>query len=405
MEISFDNTEIAFAYKSTSELKKSRFLFKSMALNWLVYIGTRLTPWALKMHLPINWLIRATIFKQFVGGETLQDTQEVVSILERYGVEVILDYGIEGMQTEVDFERAKNEFIAVIKYASSQPNIPYISIKITAFARFELLEKVHEITDVVSVLNGHVNKKELNELESREWIAITHRLEEICNMAEVVKVKILIDAEESWIQNPIDSLSIQMMRKYNNEKVVIYNTVQLYRSDRLVFLKKMIDASFHDKYLLGVKLVRGAYMEKERARATKMNYVSPIHLNKNTTDTDFNNGVSLCLDNIQKLKLIVATHNEYSNLYTTKLLTEKGMSLSHPHVHFSQLYGMSDNITFNLAKNGCSVSKYLPFGPLNEVVPYLMRRAQENSSVSGQTGRELGLIEKEILRRKNVTSL
>ena len=362
-------------------------------------MGTRLTPWALKVHLPINWLIKKTIFEQFVGGVSLQDTQHVVSVLEKYNVQVILDYGVEGKQNEADFERAKNEFLEVINYASSQPNIPYISIKVTAFSSFALLQKIHEQTEVSSVIGGHLNTIALSNKECSEWEAVKQRLNIICLTAQGKRVKVLIDAEESWVQNTIDGLSMQMMEKYNKGSIIVYNTIQLYRVDRLDFLEKCLHSSVRENYLLGVKLVRGAYMEKERNRAGKMNYISPIQYDKVATDNDFNAAVKFCINNIDKLNMIVASHNEYSNLYATQLLAEKGLPLSHPHVHFSQLYGMSDNITFNLAESGCSVSKYLPFGPLKEVIPYLMRRAQENSSVSGQTGRELNLIEKELKRR------
>jgi proline dehydrogenase len=240
----------------------------------------------------------------------------------------------------------------------------------------------------------------LPDTEKEEWHKVRLRMQQLCEVAGKKNIGILIDAEETWIQDPVDALTILMMDVFNKDKAVIYNTLQFYRHDRMQFLKDSFAAAEERNFILGVKLVRGAYMEKERNRAAAMNYPSPIQPDKQSTDNDFNSGVAFCVDHIDKISVIVASHNEYSNLYTTQLLDEKGLPHNHPHVHFSQLYGMSDNITFNLAKAGCSVSKYLPFGPIKDVVPYLMRRAQENSSVSGQTGRELGLIKKELLRRK-----
>jgi proline dehydrogenase len=240
----------------------------------------------------------------------------------------------------------------------------------------------------------------LSDAEKEEWHKVKLRMQQLCEVADKKNIGILIDAEETWIQDPVDALTILMMDVFNKNKAVIYNTLQFYRHDRLQFLKDSLAAAEERNFILGIKLVRGAYMEKERNRAATMDYPSPIQADKQSTDNDFNSGVAFCIDHINKISVIVASHNEYSNLYTTQLLDKKELPHNHPHVHFSQLYGMSDNITFNLAKSGCSVSKYLPFGPIKDVVPYLMRRAQENSSVSGQTGRELGLIKKELQRRK-----
>jgi proline dehydrogenase len=397
--ISFDNTEFAFAYKTTKELKKARFLFSSMGIGWLVQLGTRLTPWAIKAHLPINGLIRNTIFKQFVGGETLQETAKVADKLSQYNVQVILDYGVEGMEGEASFDHGADEFIKVIQYAATQPNIPYMSIKLTGFARFGLLEKLDAAADSRSGVEGRINTDVLNTEEKEEWERVVNRLIKICTAAERNNVGVLVDAEETWIQDPVDAITMQMMERYNQSKAVVYNTIQLYRHDRLQFLKDSLEAAERKNFIFGAKIVRGAYMEKERKRAAEKGYPSPIQPDKESTDRDYNAAVEFCVEHLDKLFLIVASHNEYSNLYTTQLLQQKGLPLQHSRVHFSQLLGMSDNITFNLAKAGCSVSKYLPFGPLKDVIPYLMRRAQENSSVSGHTGRELQLIKKELSRR------
>lgn len=397
--ISFENTQLAFAYKTDKELQKAKFLFSSMGMDWLVRLGTAITPWAIKAHLPINGIIRNTIFKQFVGGETLQETARVADKLAQFNVQVILDYGVEGKEGEENFDHAANEFIKVIQYAATQRNIPYMSIKLTGFARFALLEKLNAAADEKSVVEGRVNLSILNEDEKAEWQRVINRLIKLCEAAQRNNVGVLVDAEESWIQCPVDALTMEMMERFNKTKVVVYNTIQLYRHDRLQFLKNSFNAAQKNDFMLGVKLVRGAYMEKERRRAESMNTSSPIQPDKESTDRDYNAAIDFCITHLEKIFLIVASHNEYSNLYTTQLLQKNNLPSNHTHVHFSQLYGMSDNITFNLAKAGCPVSKYLPFGPLRDVVPYLMRRAQENSSVSGQTGRELDLIKKELKRR------
>jgi proline dehydrogenase len=290
----------------------------------------------------------------------------------------------------------------VIQYAASQPNIPFISIKVTGFARFELLEK---LDGSLSSASGSLMKRyaaalsSFSEAESSEWNRVRSRMQQICEAASAHRVGILVDAEETWIQDPVDVLGIQMMEQFNKSEVIVFNTVQLYRSDRLSFLRDMLEAALLKDFVLGVKLVRGAYMEKERARAEAQHYPSPIQENKEATDRDYNEAVVFCVDHIAHISAIIASHNEYSNEYTTRLLLERQLPFNHKHIHFSQLYGMSDNISFNLASAGCSVSKYLPFGPIEEVVPYLMRRAEENSSLNGQTGRELALIRKELKRR------
>ncbi len=393
MNISFDNTENAFAYKTNKELKKARFLFSTMGNDLLVQLGVRLTPIAMKIGLPIQGMVRKTIFKQFVGGETLQETAAVGEVLGKYGVQVILDYGIEGKEGEAYFDQATEAFIKVIEYAATQNNIPYISIKVTGLARFSLLETLNEAPRIRSGIHDH-------EHEQEEWDSVRDRMFRICEVAEEKGIGILIDAEESWIQDPVDRLTMEMMQEFNQEKAIVFNTIQLYRHDRMDFLKLSHRIARQQNFFYGVKLVRGAYMEKERNRASDKGYPSPIQPNKESTDKDYNDAVRFCIDNIETITTIVATHNEESNLLACDLLQQKGLPLNHSHIHFSQLYGMSDHITFNLAKAGCSVSKYLPFGPIGDVVPYLMRRAQENSSVSGQTGRELSLIKKELQRRE-----
>ena len=401
--VSFDNTEFAFEYKTDRELRKARFLFSAMGKAWLVRIGTRLTPWAIRAGLPVKGIIRNTIFKQFVGGETLDATAKVAQQLANYHVQVILDYGVEGGDDgEEGFDHATEEFIRVINYASTQPNIPFMSIKVTGFARFTLLEKLDA---AMSNATGTLMKRyfsaveELPAGEREEWHRVRTRMMRICARAAECKVGVLVDAEETWIQDPVDALTILVMDMFNKEQCVVYNTIQHYRHDRLQFLHDCHAAAVERNFILGAKLVRGAYMEKERKRADEQHYPSPIQASKEDSDRDYNAGVTFCIEHLDRISLIVASHNEYSNLLAVQLLQQNGLPMNHPRVHFSQLYGMSDNITFNLAHAGCSVSKYLPFGPIRDVIPYLMRRAQENTSVKGQTGRELSLINRELKRR------
>ena len=395
MNLSFDNTEVAFAYKTTKDLKSAKTLFSTMKYPVLTGLGTRFTPFLMKTGLPINGLIRKTIFKQFVGGESLEQTAPVCEMLNQYGVGVILDYGVEGKESEASFDHAMQEFIRVIKFAATQKNIPVIAIKVSGIARMELLRKLNEAPRLRSGV--HENEEQL-----AEWARVRQRMVQICETAKSSNIGVLVDAEESWIQDPIDRITMEMMELYNKESVLVYNTIQLYRHDRLDFLKMSHDIAKRQGFLLGVKLVRGAYMEKERARALEQGYPSPIQKDKEATDLDYNSAVQYCVENIDSIGFVVATHNETSSLYAAELLDQKNLNHHHPHVHFSQLYGMSDNITFNLAREGYSVSKYLPFGPIRDVIPYLMRRAQENSSVKGQTGRELSLIQQELGRRKQL---
>jgi proline dehydrogenase len=403
--ISFDNTEYAFAYKSNKELKKADFLFSLMGKPLLVRLGISVTPFAIKWKLPFTkTIIQNTIFQQFVGGETLEETAKVAANLKQYNVQVILDYGVEGGNDgETGFDASTNEFIKVINYAATQDNIPFMSIKVTGIARFSLLEKLDV---VMNAGKGTLMKRymhaidSLTEDEKNEWDRVRMRMLRVCETSFSKKIGVLVDAEETWIQDPVDALTLLMMDTFNRQQIVVFNTLQMYRHDRKKFLFDCYEAAVERNFILGVKLVRGAYMEKERKRAAELNYASPIQPDKQTCDKDYNAAVEFCIEHLDSISLIVASHNEESNLLTTHLLQQKNISFNHHRVHFSQLYGMSDNITFNLAKAGCHVSKYLPFGPIKDVVPYLMRRAEENSSVSGHTGRELGLIKKELDRRR-----
>ena len=395
MNISFENTQNAFAYKSTKALKSAKLLFGFMGYPTLVQMGTRLVPALLKAGLPIKGIIRQTIFKQFVGGETLAETIPVAQMLAEHGVDVILDYGVEGKEGEDDFDKATQVFIDVINHAATQKNIPFISIKVTGLASHELLQTLHEAPRLRSGIHD-------NEIEQAAWDRVRARMYAICEAAAEKNIGVLVDAEESWIQDPIDRLTMEMMAVFNKQKAVVFNTIQLYRHDRLHFLRISHQIAEAQGFVLGLKLVRGAYMEKERAVALEKNRQSPIQISKEATDADYDEAVRFCMDHIHSTAVIIASHTEQSNLLGAKLLDEMLLPHNHPHVHFSQLYGMSDTITFNLAKEGFNVSKYLPFGPIQDVIPYLMRRAQENTSVSGQTGRELLQLKRELARRKSL---
>jgi proline dehydrogenase len=405
LPINLNNTEKAFAYKTDFDLKRARFLFSAMQFAPLVKLGTKITPWAIKSGLPIKGIIKNTLFRQFVGGESLEETVGVADMLEKFNVQVILDYGVEGGEgDENKYEAEANYFIKVIQFAATRKNIPFISIKITGLISTSHLEKLDTTLSANSTdsLSNRFKSKfeQLNLEEQAQWEQLIDRTSRLCKAASDAGIGIMIDAEESWIQDAIDIVATQMMAQFNLGKVVVYNTIQLYRSDRLSYLSDALEEAEKSGYIAGLKLVRGAYMEKERARAEKLGYPSPIQPNKASTDRDYDTAVRICMSKIEMVSIIIASHNEKSNLLAANESGSKELSPSHSHLHFSQLYGMSDNLTFNLADAGYNVSKYLPFGPVHEVIPYLMRRAEENSSVSGQTGRELELIKREFVRRK-----
>jgi proline dehydrogenase len=387
MQPNFDNTEIAFQYKSNKDLQRARFLFSSMGSPMLTRIGTALTRFAINAKIPVKGVIKNTIFKQFCGGETMEEAAVTAKSISKYGVNVILDYSVEGKEGEAEFDRAVGEVKRAIRYAATQkPNIPFVSVKVTGYARFALLEKWH-------------SGAPLTPQEEAERERVRQRIDEICAEGAAQDIKVLIDAEESWIQAPVDELADAAMARYNTTRPVIYNTYQLYRHDRLAFMKASAEKAFKGGYILGSKMVRGAYMEKERSRAAEKGYPSPIQPDKAATDRDYDDAVLYCLENIDRVALFIGTHNENSCAKAAGYMIAHHIDAKHPHVWFSQLYGMSDNISFNLAHEGYHVAKYLPYGPVEDVVPYLMRRAQENTSVAGQTGRELGLIKKETRRR------
>jgi len=385
--LDFSNTEIAFSAQNNDELKKTDWLFRMMNKQWLVKLGSSVALFLFKIRFPLlSPIVKNTIFKHFCGGVTLLDCQKTIDKLYEFNTLSILDYGAEGKETEKDFNKTMNMTNRAIDFAASNSSVPVVSLKITGIARFALLEKLNE-------------RKQLTNGESSEYENVLKRLDAICFRANEMGIAVFIDAEESWIQNAIDDLTNKMMDRYNKKKVVVYNTFQLYRKDRLAYLKESHLDATEKGYMLGAKLVRGAYMEKEAARAADMGYENPIQASKEDTDRDFNEAVYYCVKNYETIASCCASHNAESNMYQARLIADFGIAADHPHLNFSQLYGMSDHITFNLAAAGYNVAKYIPFGPVRDVMPYLIRRAQENTSVTGDMSREYGLIHSEMVRR------
>ena len=385
-KINFQDTATAFADKSNPELKEKYWLFRLMNSPILSSIGTKLTGIFLNVGLPVKGLVKRTVFRQFCGGETIEECQPTIEKLGASRIGTILDYSVEGKSAETVFESTKNEIIRTVTRAKEDENVPFAVFKVTGVARFEILEKIN-------------NGKELLKGEAAEWERTRSRVNEICEYAHSINQPVFIDAEESWIQDAIDTLAAEMMDRYNRQQPLIYNTIQLYRHDRLDFLKESHRKAKENDYFLAVKLVRGAYMEKERERAEEMNYPSPIQPDKAATDRDFDAAIDYCLENIEEIAFVAGTHNETSVCHLAEKLHRKGIKHNHPHVFFSQLYGMSDNLSYVLAKHDYNVSKYVPYGAVKDVMPYLIRRARENTSVVGQVSRELDLIKKELERR------
>ena len=386
-KLSFENTEIAFQSKSTKQLKKSYWLFKLVSNKALVKISPTLLKIAFFLRLPIKGLIKQTIFEQFCGGESIDTCDKRIQTLAKYNIGTILDYSVEGKESEVDFNRVTQETIRTILKAKEDENIPFAVFKTSGLARIDLLEKVGAMND------------QLSKEEKEEFNRVKERINTICSTAHKNNVRIFIDAEESWIQTAIDDLAISMMRKFNKEKAIVFNTLQMYRWDRFAYLKQCYADAENGNYFLGLKIVRGAYMEKERERAHEMSYPSPIQKDKASCDNDYNLALTFCINHIDKIAICAGTHNEQSSMLLTELMAENKILKDDQRIYFSQLLGMSEHISFNLSKYAYNVAKYMPYGPVKDVLPYLIRRAEENTSISGQTGRELGLIIKEKNRR------
>ena len=385
-EVDFNNTEIAFKQKSDGELKQAYWLYKIIANNFLTKVGPPIANFMLRIGLPIQGLIKATIFKQFCGGETISGCEATIQQLHLGKVGTILDYSVEGEDEEAVFDFTCEEIIRTINRAEGDLKIPITVFKITGIGRFALLEKI----DAKEILSAS---------ETEELSRVKARCLKICQSAFDKKVPVMIDAEDSWVQNTIDDLAMEMMIKFNTETLVVYNTYQLYRHDKLADIKACYLIAKEVGFILGVKMVRGAYMEKERERAIEKGYVSPIQPDKASTDRDYDASLRFCVEHLDQIGLVCGTHNEDSSRLLTALMAERAIMHNHPHIYFAQLLGMSDNLSFNLANAGYNVAKYVPYGPIKAVMPYLFRRAQENTSVAGQTGRELTLIQREKTRR------
>ncbi|UII34847.1 proline dehydrogenase family protein [Fulvivirga ulvae] len=386
--ISFDDTSVAFEAKSNKALRKANLMFSVVNNPFMSKIATGSVKFALKLHLPIKGIIKNTVFDHFCGGENIEESQETINELATYGIGTILDYSVEGEENEHCFDDTKEEVIRTITKAKESRHIPFCVFKPTGLGSSALFQKIQEGTA-------------LSEGEKAAYERIKNRIDEVCKYAYESDVPVLIDAEDSWIQDAIDVLAYDMMARYNQQKAIVYNTFQMYRVNMLDNLRKAFHYAAMHNYYLGAKLVRGAYMEKERERAEDMGYPSPIQPTKEATDNQFNQALVFCIDNKQRISLVCGSHNEYSNYYLALLMEKHSMNNDDPRVCFAQLYGMSDNISFNLAKAGYNVAKYVPYGPVNSVMPYLFRRAEENTSVAGQSSRELSLIRKELRRRED----
>lgn len=385
--VDFDELEIAFRAKTDEALKKRHFIFSTMQWPWLVKIGTSLTKFALAARLPVKGLIKSTIFDIFCGGETLDGCQRSSNELAAFGIGAIFDYSVEGEKSEAGFDQTTNEILRTIERAGEMEYIRFAAFKVTGLASFELFEKIHA-------------GDRLSTEEQAAYDRVFKRVDSICRLAYEKDVSVLIDAEETWIQKPIDEITLKMMSIYNREKALIYYTFQMYCHKMLENLKTLHHHAVDHNYRLGAKLVRGAYMEKERARAEEMGYEDPIQPNKEATDRDYDIAVRYCVEHVHQIGLFSGSHNEASNYKLTLVMEELGLQKNDHRIYFGQLYGMSDHISFNLANAGYNVIKYVPYGPLKATIPYLIRRANENTSVKGQSGRELSLVKKELARRK-----
>jgi len=385
--LSFEDTQIAFASKTDFKLMKSYWIFAIMNQNWLVKLGTFFIKFFLFLHFPIKKLIKTTVFEQFCGGESIEDCDSTIQSLGKVHIGTILDYSVEGEENEKSFLKTKAEILKTIEKAKQDPQIPFAVFKLTGLFQSELLEK-------------YQSGQTLHEEEIESFASSKTYLIEVCQRAHDLHIKLFMDAEESWIQNSIDSLTYEMMARFNQEEAIIFNTFQMYRVDMLENLRKAIETAEKSGYYFGAKLVRGAYLENERQRAHDDEYSEPLHKHKEDTDRDFNEAIDVCLAHLGQVSFCVGSHNEFSCMQLCKKMDDLDIPKGHPHIYFAQLLGMSDNISYNLAAMGYNVAKYVPYGPVASVMPYLFRRAEENSSIAGQTSREFGLLQKEVNRRK-----
>lgn len=383
--ISFENLEVAFASKSNAELRKMYLIFATLNTNWVSKLGIKLANWSFQLHLPIKGILKKTMFGHFCGGETIQESVLACQLLANYGVNSILDLSVEGKGDEASFEATTEEIYQTLVESAKTDYMPFGVFKVTGLGDYRILEKIQA-------------RQALSREEQEAFERLENRVDRLCQTAHDLGLKILVDAEESWFQEVIDELAYRAMAKYNKTRCVVYNTYQMYRHDSLGRLKKAHQVANEQGYFLGAKPVRGAYMEKERARALAEGYLDPIQPNKEATDRDYDLAIAYAIQ--EGISLVCATHNEKSTLALTELMSEYQIDPKFDQVYFSQLYGMSDSISYNLAKAGYRVVKYVPYGPVEKVMPYLSRRAAENSSIAGQSSREFELVRKELKRRR-----
>ena len=388
----FNDTAQAFQHLTDGELRRAVALFSLIGKPWLVNVGGAFANVALALRIPLGWAVRPTVYAHFCGGESIDDSEETMAKLAAHNVRTILDYSAEGQTAEADLDATCSEVLATIHAADGDARHAFAVFKVSGLSSNALLEKVG---------NALAGGAALSRDDEAAWERVQRRVRTLCEATAAAGGRILIDAEESWIQDAIDALAEDMMSDYNREQVVVYTTAQMYRHDRLAYLKDMAERAEEGGYACGVKLVRGAYMEKERERAEKRGYPSPIQPDKASTDRDFDDAVVWVLDRLEQVHLVAGSHNEASNLRLCKLMAERGLAPGDARVAFAQLLGMSDPITFNLSAHGYNVAKYVPYGPIREAIPYLIRRAQENTSVAGQTSRELELLKREQSRRNS----
>jgi proline dehydrogenase len=386
--IHFNNLEVAFSDKSNSDLNRAHLLFKTISSPIMSKLLTSVVKICLWLKLPISPMIKATVFKHFCGGTTIGNSKKVIDKLWESHIGTILDYSAEGKKSEEDFKHVEEETIRTILKSKKEDSIPFSVFKFTGLTHFSLLEKID-------------NNSVLTEQEEVEKELFLSRIENICKTAVENKVPIFVDAEESWIQSAIDSITMDMMKKYNKEEVWIYNTLQMYRNDRITYLNEIVEDINNNNYFVGLKLVRGAYHEQEMERSKQKNYPCPVHTLKENTDTDYNKAIKICIENIDKISVCAGTHNEESSALLMDLMQKHNIQKGDKRIFFSQLLGMSDHISYNIANSGYNVVKYVPYGPVKDVLPYLIRRAEENTSIAGQMGRELTNIIEEKKRRRN----
>ncbi|MEO0581539.1 MAG: proline dehydrogenase family protein [Bacteroidota bacterium] len=385
--IDFTNTELAFQAMSNAKLSRTYWMFRMIDNPFLTKVGPKMLTWAFQIGLPVKGIVKNTIFELFVGGESLPDTARTSAYLKKFGVHTIMDYSVEGEKNEKGYEATKEEILRTIDHGHAHEEVAFSALKMTGLASFSIMEKLHQ---------GEF----LSPSEQEAWDRVVLRLQTIAEAASAKETPIFVDAEETWIQDPIDRLVEDLMERYNQTNPIIWQTIQLYRWDRLDYLKRLIQDSKEKGYILAVKLVRGAYLEKESRRAEEKGYKDPMQASKEATDRDYDAALALCIENIDHVAVCAGTHNDASSLHLTELMSQKGLEPQNTRIWFAQLLGMSDNISFNLAHAGYNVAKYLPYGPVKAVMPYLMRRAEENTSIAGQSSREVRLLAEEVKRRK-----